>query len=182
VINRIFFCSAIVLLLMLADNSFAAKMKLKSGDFKNGKRIGQTHIFNDFGCKGDNSSPELVFIDVPKEAKSLAVTMFDPDAPTGSGWWHWVVYNIEPTITKISTGDKRISDNATFGRNDYGTYNYGGPCPPLGTRHRYVFNLYALDVEELDLPSDASAAMIGYYINSHKIKQADLNAFYYRKK
>lgn len=167
--------------LLSANQSFAA-FTFKSNDIKSGADIPQQHIFNGFGCSGGNLSPQLQIGDIPAGTKSLAITMFDPNAPTGSGWWHWIAYNIDPTVTVIETGTKQISQNTLLARNDYGDYAYGGPCPPVGSKHNYIFTLYALDVTKLDVPLDASAALIGYNLNSHVIEKRLLTATYWRKK
>lgn len=180
--NKILFLSSILFLLFSANNSFARNMKLKSDDIESNKEIGEEFVFNNFGCKGSNLSPQLTISDVPVGTKSLAITMFDPDAPTGSGWWHWIVYNIDPTTINIARAATKISENAVVAKNDYGANAYGGPCPPAGTKHRYVFTLYALDITALDVPNDASAAMIGYYLNTHTIEKVILTPFYASKK
>lgn len=179
--NKILIPFITILFLFVSNESFA-RMRLKSADIKSGRSIDLKHVFNDFGCIGENKSPNLLISNVPKEAQSLAITVYDPDAPTGSGWWHWIAYNIDVNTKEIATGAKEISENTVFGRNDYGTYNYGGPCPPVKSRHRYIFTLYALDVDKIDLPKDASGAMIGFYLNKHKIKTDSLTALYSRSK
>jgi Raf kinase inhibitor-like YbhB/YbcL family protein len=164
-----------------------AELQISSYHFKEGSQIKEVNVFNGFGCKGQNISPQISIIDIPKEAKSLALTMYDPDAPTGSGWWHWIVYNM-PTYTKnIFSSDSKLTKpaifgrNAVFGRNDYGTNDYGGPCPPIGSgKHRYILTIYALSVDKLSVPNDASAALIGYNINAHTIEKASITAYYGR--
>ena len=180
--NKIIFLLISVFLVLTANNSFAARMKLKSNNFRYNSDIPEVHAFDGFGCTGKNQSPHLSIENVPSDAKSLAITMYDPDATTGSGWWHWIVYDIEPNVTQIKAGVDLISQNARLGKNDYGNYAYGGPCPPVGSKHRYVFTVYALDVEKLELPENPSAALIGFNINAHKIKEAQISAFYGRKK
>ena len=178
--NKILQIFAFLSLSLAANQSFA--LQFKSTEIKNGSEIALKHVYNNFGCSGENKSPILEISDIPPETKSLAITMYDPDAPTGSGWWHWIVYNIEPTITSIESGSKKISQNATLGRNDYGAYDYGGPCPPISSKHRYIFTLYALDIEKLSVPLDASSALIGYNLNAHAIAKRELAATYWRKK
>lgn len=169
------------------SNVANAKMSIVSADFKDGEIINEANVFNGFGCTGKNFSPQIIINDIPASAKSLALTMYDPDAPTGSGWWHWIVYNIPPTTKTIFSGDKKIAPwvsfgrNAVFGRNDFGTYNYGGPCPPVNHgKHHYTLTIYALGVEKLDLPKDASAALIGYNINANVVEKASITAIYQR--
>ncbi len=150
------------------------------------KVLTKSQEYQGFGCNGKNTSPLLTWSDAPDSTKSFALTVYDPDAPTGSGWWHWIVYNIPKTVSKLeedsgnTTADKLV-ENAVFGRNDYGTYGFGGACPPQGdTPHRYQFTLFALDVEKLELSKDASAALIGYMLNSHTIEKATLEFTYAR--
>ncbi len=180
--NKILLPLIAILLISYTHDSFA-RMRLKSEDIKVGRRIGQKHGFDKFSCGGENKSPQLSILKVPKEAKSIAITMHDSDINTGSGWWHWIVYNIDPSVTNIDTGAKEISDNAVFGKNDFGTYGYGGPCIwDDDNNHRYIISLYALDVEKLDLPENPSSAMIGYYLNKHAIRKSELDVVYRVKK
>jgi hypothetical protein len=178
---------SIVFLLCLLTNLANAKMKISSPDFKDGEMIKETNVFNGFGCQGGNISPEVNIVDVPKDAKSLALTIYDPDAPTGSGWWHWIVYNIPTNVALIPANDKRklfassIGKSFSVGRNDFGVKSYGGPCPPAGHGiHHYILTVYALSVNKIDLPGSASAALIGYNINANTIEQASINAVYKR--
>ncbi len=92
-------------------------------------------------CGGQNISPKIIVKDIPKEAKSLAVTIFDPDAPRIGGWWHWAAFNL-PAGNEIKEGIK--ADEFLQLKNDYGTFGYGGPCPPPGKPHRYIITVYAL--------------------------------------
>lgn len=173
-------------IIFLAKQSFAA-MTITSPDFKEGATIKERNVFNGFGCAGQNISPQIIINDVPKNARSLALTIYDPDAPTGSGWWHWIVYNM-PTYTKtIFSSDKKIAKeavfgkNAVFGRNDFGTRNYGGPCPPVGSsKHHYILTVYALSVDKLSVPDDASAALIGYNLNANTIEKTSITSYYQR--
>lgn len=174
---------AVICSLCFFANS-ANAISISSSDFQEGKIIKEDNVYNGFGCKGKNISPQITINDIPKDAKSLAITIYDPNAPTGSGWWHWIAYNI-PTATKtITAGDVKglsFGKGAVFGRNDFGTYGYGGPCPPVGHgRHHYILSVYALSVEKLDLPKDASAALIGYNINANIIEKASITALYKR--
>ncbi|MDA0902037.1 MAG: YbhB/YbcL family Raf kinase inhibitor-like protein [Proteobacteria bacterium] len=175
--------SAIALLFMIfyyqpSSNS----LTIQSADVKEGKMLSIEQVFNGFGCQGANKFPQISIRNIPDNAKSLALTIYDPDAPTGSGWWHFISYNIPTSITDIAAGDNKIADGVKFGRNDYGNYQFGGACPPKGHgKHRYIFTIYALGVEKLDLPADASAALIGYNLNANAIEKASLTAIYERK-
>jgi len=148
---------------------------LKSGAFDN------KHVLNGFGCNGQNVSPTLEWRNVPSGAKSLALQVYDPDAPTGSGFWHWAVYNIPPTATGLPQGAGNAADRlpaGAFGGNtDFldtgatgGNGNYGGPCPPAGDKpHRYIFTLYALAVDKLEVaggvPRTGTAGLYGFVLN-----------------
>ncbi len=144
------------------------------------------HVFNGFGCSGENQSPQLSWEQVPEGTRSFAITMHDPDAPTGSGWWHWVVYNIPSSVTELPPGagvenSTALPKGAVQGRTDFGTRAYGGPCPPEGHGpHRYVVTIHALDTEKLEVPEDASPALIGFNLNSHSKARASL-IFYYER-
>ena len=138
------------------------------------------------GCGGENLSPALRWYGAPAGTQSLALTVFDPDAPTGSGWWHWLVYNLPASIDGLPqrAGDPAaglLPPGAVQGRNDYGEHAWGGPCPPPGHGpHRYVFTLHALKVPRLDLPADASAAAIGFHIHFARLAEASFTATYER--
>ena len=91
-------------LLVLPAASFAGDFRLSSPTLKDRGTIGNEHVFKGFGCEGGNVSPELQWVRAPKDTKSFAVTVYDPDAPTGSGWWHWVIFNIPPSVTSLPAG------------------------------------------------------------------------------
>jgi Raf kinase inhibitor-like YbhB/YbcL family protein len=148
---------------------------LASGTFSN------KFVLNGFGCTGSNVSPELRWENVPPGTQSLALQMYDPDAPTGSGFWHWAVYNIPPTTTGLAQGagnSPATLPPGAFGGNtdfmDTGVTgvngNYGGPCPPAGDKpHHYTFTLFALAVPDVQaaggIPLTGSAALYGFVIN-----------------
>jgi Raf kinase inhibitor-like YbhB/YbcL family protein len=164
----------------------APRLRLTSTDVANNKAIAMEQILNGFGCMGANLSPELKWTNAPGAAKSFALTLYDPDAPTGSGWWHWVVIDIPPTMTELPKGWGKSGTVSPGGgarqtRTDFGAAGYGGPCPPQGDKpHRYVFSLYALDVPKLDVPDDGSGALIGFNIGAHTLAKATLTARYGR--
>ncbi len=138
------------------------------------------------GCSGQNVSPELSWKNAPKGTKSYVLTVYDPDAPTGSGWWHWVVYDIPATTKELpegaGSGKAALPEGAKQGRTDFGAPGFGGPCPPPGKPHRYVFTLYALKTDKLDVPADASPALIGFMTRTNALANAKLTATYGRKK
>jgi Raf kinase inhibitor-like YbhB/YbcL family protein len=159
-----------------------APFKLTSSDLKG--TFQQSQIFNGFGCTGGNTSPQLAWSGAPAGTKSFALTMYDPDAPTGSGWWHWIVVNMPATTTKLDAGasGKNMPAGAQELRTDFGKPGYGGPCPPPGAPHRYIFTIYALNVEKLDLDAQSSGAMAGFMINQNKLAKAAFTATYGRSK
>lgn len=164
-----------------ADQAF----KLNSADVLDNQPLKTAQVFNGFGCNGGNRSPQLEWSGAPAGTKSLAVTIYDPDAPTGSGWWHWVVYNLPASASKLDAGagqQGKLPQGAEHGRNDYGRFDFGGACPPEGDKpHRYVFTVHALKVDKIHVPKDASAALIGYMINANRIGAATLTATYGRQ-
>tara|TARA_R110002072_G_scaffold47597_3_gene130777 strand:- start:3705 stop:4274 length:570 start_codon:yes stop_codon:yes gene_type:complete len=163
-----------------------AEMSITSTDIKAGELMPKTQEFAGFGCTGDNLSPQLSWANAPAGTKSFAITAYDPDAPTGSGWWHWVLVNIPASINTLATSAGKpekalLPEGSQTFRNDYGSKSFGGACPPEGDKaHRYQFKVFALNVEKLELPEDGSAALVGYYLNSHAIETATLEALYKR--
>ena len=168
-------------LLMLATNVMAEGFYLSSTDVQG--QIGNDQVFNSFGCTGKNVSPQLHWQNAPKGTKSFAVTAYDPDAPTGSGWWHWVVFNIDKSVDTIKTGasTKAMPADAVESITSYGSKGFGGACPPAGDKpHRYIFTAYALDIEKIDQSADARPELIGFFLNSHAIAKASIMAYFGR--
>ncbi|MCL2298160.1 MAG: YbhB/YbcL family Raf kinase inhibitor-like protein [Proteobacteria bacterium] len=159
---------------------------LSSPTVKAESQLTNDQVFNGFGCEGKNISPALVWKNAPKGTRSFAVTVYDPDAPTGSGWWHWVVVNIPATVTKLDEGagdrsGKSLPEKAMHIRTDFGYAGFGGACPPKGDKpHRYIFTVFALKTEKLDLPPDATAALAGFMIHGEVIAKASFTAYYGR--
>ena len=160
-----------------------AAFVVTSADLHAGHAIASAQVYSGMGCDGQNQSPQLSWTGAPRDTKSFAITMYDPDAPTGSGWWHWVVFNIPADVTSLPTGAGRSSKNllppgAALGNTDFGTPGYGGPCPPQGDEpHRYIVTVYALD-DSLSIPGNATAAYVGFNIHAHAIGEATLTALY----
>ncbi|WGL16647.1 YbhB/YbcL family Raf kinase inhibitor-like protein [Microbulbifer bruguierae] len=157
----------------------AEAFELTSTTVADGDRMQPAQVYQGFGCSGDNISPQLQWKGAPAGTRSFAVTMYDPDAPTGSGWWHWVVFNIPANVHEIPEGagepKSGLIPEATQSRTDFGGAGYGGACPPVGHGdHRYQFRVYALKVEQLPLDENSPAAMVGYYINANKLAEAEL--------
>lgn len=165
--------------------AFAQNFTLKSNDIEGQAQMKQ--VFNSFGCKGENISPQLSWSDAPAGTKSFAINLYDPDAPTGSGWWQWVIFDIPATSNQLVENAGNIELNlAPQGTiqslNDYGGYGYGGPCPPVnGGIHEYIFTIYALKVPTLGLNKDSNPAMVGFYIDANTIQKASLVMYYERK-
>lgn len=155
-----------------------------SASFKDGETIPMKYVFNAFGCTGKNSSPELHWSNPPEGTKSLAITVYDPDAPTGSGWWHWTVFNIPVEISSLKEGeDFKLLKNIVQGRTDFGKPGYGGPCPPEGDRpHHYIFTLHAIKEEKLSLDSNASGAMVGFTLNANTLDKRSFTGMFGRTK
>jgi Raf kinase inhibitor-like YbhB/YbcL family protein len=169
---------------LFATNALAFELTSPDPEVKTGKPMTKVQEYKGFGCNGDNLSPALEWKNVPVGTKSFAVTVYDPDAPTGSGWWHWVVYDIPASATSLPAGavvQAALPAGAKQGRNDYGERNFGGACPPVGDRpHHYIFTVHALKVDKLNVPEDASAALIGFNIQSNRLGLAKLTTTYSR--
>jgi Raf kinase inhibitor-like YbhB/YbcL family protein len=175
------------LIVTLASMSFAASaaaapFKLTSKDFKEGGAIADKHVMNSFGCTGGNVSPELSWTGAPAGTKSFALMVHDPDAPTGSGFWHWVIYNIPPDTASLAQGagagdGKALPKGAVQGNTDVSAPGYIGPCPPSGN-HKYNFMLFALKVDKLDLPANATAALVGFNVRANSLGMAKLTGTY----
>ena len=129
-------------------------MNVISHDLQDGGKLPHRHVFNGMGYDGDNISPHLAWDEVPEGTKSFVVTCYDPDAPTGSGWWHWLVANL-PAETR-----------------------YGGAAPPKGESHRYIFTVHALDVEKIEVDEGASGAMVGFNVHFHSLGSASITALF----
>ena len=170
IISLIFFTASAAQALEISSTSFAADGSLP-----------KAMEYNDFGCNGDNQSPQLSWKNAPEGTKSFAITIHDPDAPTTSGWWHWTVYNIPTNVTEIAQG-ATVPEGAKEGVTDYGTTGFGGACPPEGDKpHRYNVTVYALKVEKLELdPKTTSGAKLTYMLNSNSIVKSSITGTYSR--
>jgi Raf kinase inhibitor-like YbhB/YbcL family protein len=137
------------------------------------------------GCGGENVSPALEWHNPPAGTQSFALLMHDPDAPGAEGFWHWIVYDIPASVSSLPAGagnvhKKLMPPGAVQGRSDFGALGYGGPCPPPGSPHRYVFRLYALPVPTLNVPPQASGTIVASYANASALGRAQLVARYGR--
>jgi Raf kinase inhibitor-like YbhB/YbcL family protein len=158
------------------------QFKLTSTSFEADGFLPEAQLYNGMGQSGGNLSPALSWINPPDGTKSFAVTTYDPDAPTGSGWWHWVLVNIPATVSSLPEGASSAPDTLPQGalqsRTDFGTPGYGGAAPPPGALHHYVFTVHALSVETLPVNPDMSAAMVGFMINGARLGSASVTAVY----
>ncbi len=182
--KKIFLTAGLLVVVFAAVAAFAGEFTLKSDQI--GGQLTIDQVYNGFGCTGRNISPELKWSNAPKGTKSFAVTLYDPDAPTGSGWWHWVMFNIPANVTELKTGagdlaKKLAPAGSVQSMTDYGKPGFGGACPPAGDKpHGYIFTVFALDVPKLDLGQNANAALVGFMLNSHAIAKASLISYYGR--
>ncbi|MEI6894450.1 MAG: YbhB/YbcL family Raf kinase inhibitor-like protein [Colwellia sp.] len=175
-----------VLSLSISSAVFADSFTLSSHDIAQGQFMAKAQEYNGFGCSGGDLSPHLKWANAPKNTKSFAITAYDPDAPTGSGWWHWQLINIPKNVAEIATGagseKKTIAPKgSTQISNDYGSRAFGGACPPVGHGvHHYRFTIHALSVATLQIPENASGALAGYMINANTIASSTIEALYQR--
>jgi Raf kinase inhibitor-like YbhB/YbcL family protein len=131
-----------------------------------------------------NASPHLKWSGAPEGTQSYAVTCYDPDAPTGSGFWHWTVANIPADVTELKTGasPNDMPRGAVEGRTDYGQPGFGGAAPPPGHGpHRYIFTVFAVDKAHLDVNADNSGAVFGFNLHFHTLAKASITATYENK-
>ena len=186
IVRRLAVLSLLCVTPALARAQKPAAFTLSSPDVAANATMTLKQVFNGFGCTGQNVSPALSWSGAPAGAKSFAVTVYDPDAPTGSGWWHWMVYDIPATTTSIpagagNAGKPGLPAGALQGMTDFGAKNWGGPCPPPGDKpHRYIFTVFALKVAKLDVPATATSALIGYNLNGNALGKASFTAVYGR--
>jgi Raf kinase inhibitor-like YbhB/YbcL family protein len=178
------FLPVMVSSLLLGAATGAAAFELRSTDVSDGALLTKAQVYSGFGCTGENLSPALTWTGAPAGTQSFALTVYDPDAPTGSGWWHWIVYDLPPTTNSLPRGIGRAASlpaGAIEARNDFGARAFGGACPPAGDKpHRYLFTIHALKIGKLEVPLDASAALVGFTINANQIGKASITARYGR--
>ena len=174
-----------VVSLLFSGSVWADSLTLTSTDISSGKPMSHAQEYQGFGCSGGNLSPQLSWSGAPKGTEAFAVFAYDPDAPTGSGWWHWQLVNIPKHINTLPAGvgdtSKRLVPKGSIQmRNDYGLKGFGGACPPQGHGvHRYQFTVYALS-EKLTLPKNASSALTGYMVKAHSLGSSTIEALYQR--
>lgn len=146
---------------------------LTSTDFKDGDVLPDAQV----EAKG-NTSPQLAWSGAPEGTKSFAITCYDPDAPTGSGFWHWTVANIPADVSEIPAGGP-VPSGSVEGRTDYGAPGFGGAAPPPGHGpHRYIFTVFAVDVDSLPVTPEDSGAKYGFNLYFHTLAKASITATY----
>ena len=162
----------------------AGHFQVTSPDLVSKGRIALSHVYNGMGCNGQNMSPALQWANAPTGTRSFAVTIYDPDAPTGSGWWHWMIYNIPVTVTSLAAGagnGRNAPSGSAEGPTDFGTKGYGGPCPPVGDKpHHYHITVFALKTDKINVPGNATSAFLGFNLNANKIATARITGLYGR--
>jgi len=172
----------------LGAQTAAAQMTVTSAEITDGAVSKSEQEANVFGCKGGNVSPSLKWTGAPSDTKSFAINLYDPDAPTGSGFWHWVVFNIPASVTSLpkDAGDVKKSlmpAGVIQSRQDYGFDGYGGMCPPQGDKpHHYTLTVYAVDEDKLQFAKDdqVSPAVVGFELHFHSKAMGKLNWTYSR--
>lgn len=179
---RLLYISAIAATVLSAFSLpiYGSSFVVKSQQFEDGDLLPEAMVYQGFGCTGDNMSPQLSWHNPPEGTKSYVVTMYDPDAPTGVGWWHWSVFNIPGDVLSLSPD---ADDNGNLplgsqqGYTDFGDSEYGGACPPKGDRpHNYIFTVYALDLENLPADAATTGAKLSYLIKDHILAKASITA------
>jgi Raf kinase inhibitor-like YbhB/YbcL family protein len=173
---------AVTLALTLASPAWS--FEFSSPDVEQGQRLNRAQVYSGYGCNGSNLSPALNWKNAPAGTRSFAVTVFDPDAPTGRGWWHWLIFDIPATQHSLPAGigvHASLPAGARQGRNDFGEHAYGGACPPVGNgTHHYVFTLYALKVGRLDVDESDSPDRIAAALRDNSLGSAKITATYSR--
>jgi Raf kinase inhibitor-like YbhB/YbcL family protein len=153
---------------------------LTSEDIADGQALDPRHVHT--SADGENISPQLAWTGAPADTRGFGVTCFDPDAPTTSGFWHWLLLNLPADVTSLARG---VGSNPPAGafhvRNDFSSLQYDGAAPPPGDRpHRYIFAVHALDVDALDLDASVSPAYVGFNLTFHTLARATLRPLYAR--
>ena len=175
----------IITLIAFSGASFSQNtFTLSSTDL--GGQATKTEEFNSFGCEGENKSPQLSWANAPEGTKSFAITMYDLDAPTGSGWWHWVVFDIPANMNELVTNAgninlKLVPKGVIQSITDYGIKGFGGPCPPKGHGlHKYEITVQALKTDKLGLDENTNPAVVGFYLWNNTLAKASIVSYYKR--
>jgi len=174
----------LIITIISATLSHSQTFTLKSTDI--GGQFTKKQEFNGFGCTGENISPQLSWENAPDGTKSFAVTVYDPDAPTGSGWWHWLVFDIPSDINELVANAGNTETNlapkgSVQSVTNYGKSGFGGACPPEGHGlHQYIITIHALKIDKLGLNGETNPAIVGYYLHNNTISKASIVAYYQR--
>jgi Raf kinase inhibitor-like YbhB/YbcL family protein len=175
-------------LLAAAGPTTASAFTVSAPDFADGSTIPMVHVFNEDGCTGGNKSPAVSWSGAPAGTQSFAITMYDSNAPTGSGWWHWTVFNIPPTVHSLKAGAGDVGSTslpagAVQGRTDFGFSHYGGPCPPVGDPpHHYEITVFAVKAAKLPLNAQSSGALVGFLLHFNTLAKAQTVGTFGREK
>lgn len=159
-------------------SEWADGFTLTSATVAEGQALETAQVFQGFGCEGGNTAPALAWSGAPEGTQSFAVTVYDPAAPTGSGWWHWFTSNIPADVNGLPTGGA-LPEEAVTPANDYGAPGFGGACPPPGEVHRYQFTVHALGTV-LEIDGSVSNARAGFMVNANSFASATITAVYTR--
>jgi Raf kinase inhibitor-like YbhB/YbcL family protein len=166
----------------IAAPAWADGLTVTTPAFKDGGTVPMDQVCDRY--KGGNHSPALSWSGEPADTKSFAITMYDPDAPTGSGYWHWTVFNIPATVHTLpaNAGDadsKLLPEGAGQGRNDGGVAHYSGPCPPAGDQpHHYQITVFAVKVDKLPVDAESSGARVGFNLHFNTLAKAQVTGLY----
>jgi hypothetical protein len=165
--------------MLMASAAQAGEFKVTSDDFAGGA-LKQAQYANIFGCSGGNVSPAIRWSGAPKGTKSFVVSLYDKDAPTGSGFWHWVVVDIPANVTSLDAGagsdPSKLPKGAHMAQNDAGMNAFLGACPPPGETHEYRITVKAVTLETLPVPANATGALVGFVSNMNKLAEASVVA------
>ncbi len=177
--------SALLLIsVVLSTTLIAQNFTLTSTNLQG--QLTNAQVFAGFGCAGENISPQLAWSNAPEGTKSFAITMFDPDAPTGSGFWHWVMFNIPASTNELKTNAGNLEsglapEGSIQSITSMGQPGFGGACPPEGDKpHAYIFTVYALGAEKIELDNNAQPALVSFYLYGNVIAKASLISYYSR--
>jgi Raf kinase inhibitor-like YbhB/YbcL family protein len=178
--NKIMFIVSLLVGITVSAQTFT----LKSNEL--GGQATEKQVFNGHGCTGKNLSPQLFWENPPAETKSFAVTIYDENAPTGSGWWHWLIFDIPASVNELKSGAGNLTLNLAPNGSiqsvtDFKSQGYGGPCPPEGDKaHRYVITVYALKTASLGLDATANPALVGFMLGQNVIEKSSIIVYYKR--
>ena len=176
----------ILILFLFVGTSVSSQNTFTLSSKNLGGQATKTQEFNGFGCSGENQSPQLYWENAPEGTKSFAITMYDPDAPTGSGFWHWIVFDIPANVNELKANAGNVSLNlapkgATQSITDYGIKGFGGPCPPKGHGvHQYIITIHALKTEKLGLDDNTNPAVVGFNLWNNRLAKASIVTYYQR--